>query len=206
MPEAQSTAAPALAGRSRVFDLLLVAAGALAVALASQVAVPLPGTPVPMTLQPFAVLLVGGLLGARRGAASLVFYLALGASGLPVFTPVGAPGLARLLGPTGGYLLAYPFAAALVGWLVARRAGWTGLIAGPLRWDTRQAAREVAHYRAGVAAERASQEAVTDADADAIRGSVPDIVPVLGAGEAGGNGADAGLRRGVAGRVRGRSH
>ena len=82
----------------------------------------------------------------------------------------------------------------------------TGLIAGPLRWDTRQAAREVAHYRAGVAAERASQEAVTDADADAIRGSVPDIVPVLGAGEAGGNGADAGLRRGVAGRVRGRSH
>jgi len=80
----------------------------------------------------------------------------------------------------------------------------TGLIAGPLRWSTRQAAREAEHYRAGVTAERASQEAGTDADADAIRGTVPDIVPVLGAGEASGNGA---RRRGggVAG-VRGRSH
>ena len=118
--------------RSRAIDLLAVVGGACAVALASQVAVPLPGTPVPMTLQPLAVLLVGGLLGARRGAASLAFYLALGASGLPVFTPLGAPGLARLLGPTGGYLLAYPFAAALVGWIVARRPGWTGAIGGPL--------------------------------------------------------------------------
>ncbi|MGA2384429.1 MAG: biotin transporter BioY [Gemmatimonadales bacterium] len=132
MTQATSTAAPALAGRSRALDLVLVATGALAVALASQVAVPLPGTPVPMTLQPLAVLLVGGFLGARRGAASLVFYLALGAAGLPVFTPVGAPGLARLLGPTGGYLLSYPFAAALVGWVVARRAGWPALLAGPL--------------------------------------------------------------------------
>jgi biotin transport system substrate-specific component len=95
--------------------------GAATVALAAQVAVPLPFTPVPMTLQPLAVLVVGGLLGARLGAAALGLYLALGALGLPVFTPVGLPGAARLVGPTGGYLLAYPVAAALVGWLAAGR-------------------------------------------------------------------------------------
>ncbi len=120
------------AGRPRALRLAAALAGAVAVALASQVAVPLPGTPVPMTLQALAVLLVGGLLGPGLGAASLAFYLALGAAGLPVFTPFGASGLARLFGPTGGYLLAYPFAAALVGWVVARRPGWTGLVLGPL--------------------------------------------------------------------------
>ena len=93
--------------------------GAATVAVAAQVAVPLVGTPVPMTLQPLAVLVVGGLLGARLGAAALVLYLALGALGLPVFTPGGLPGAARLLGPTGGYLLSYPVAAAVVGWLAS---------------------------------------------------------------------------------------
>ncbi len=132
MTDAHSTALAAAPARRRALDLALVVAGALAVALASQVAVPIPGTPVPVTLQALAVLLVGGLLGPRRGAASLAFYLVLGAAGLPVFTPFGAPGLARLFGPTGGYLLAYPFAAALVGWTVARLGGWPGLVAGPL--------------------------------------------------------------------------
>jgi biotin transport system substrate-specific component len=71
-----------------------------------------------MTLQPMAVLLVGGLLGARLGALSMILYLAMGAAGLPVFTPtVPLVGIARLLGPTGGYLLAYPIAAFAVGWL-----------------------------------------------------------------------------------------
>jgi biotin transport system substrate-specific component len=93
----------------------LVIAGALLVALAAQVAVPIPGTPVPMTLQPLVVLIVGGLLGPAGGAVSLALYLAMGAAGLPVFTPQGLPGVARLFGPTGGYLLAYPFAAALTG-------------------------------------------------------------------------------------------
>src|SRR5437899_13089304 len=92
-----------------------VVLGALLVAAAAQVAIPLPGTPVPMTLQPLAVLLVGGLLGRWLGASSLLLYLALGAAGLPVFTPVGLPGVARLFGPTGGYLLAYPVAASAVG-------------------------------------------------------------------------------------------
>jgi len=67
------------------YDLVLIAAGSVLVALAAQVAVPLPFTPVPWTLQPLAVLLVGALLGARRGAAALVAYLAEGASGMPVF-------------------------------------------------------------------------------------------------------------------------
>ncbi len=96
-----------------------VVAGAVLVAAAAQVSVPLPGTPVPMTLQPMAVLLVGGLLGARLGALSMILYLAMGAAGLPVFTPtVPLLGVARLLGPTGGYLLAYPLAAWVVGCLV----------------------------------------------------------------------------------------
>jgi biotin transport system substrate-specific component len=77
-------------------------------------------TPVPLTLQNFAVLLVGLLLGSRRGAAALALYLAEGAMGFPVFSPTGPGGLAQLLGPTGGYLIAYPLAA------------WTaGAIAGP---------------------------------------------------------------------------
>jgi biotin transport system substrate-specific component len=93
-----------------------VVVGALVVAAAAQVSVPLPGTPVPMTLQPLAVLLVGGVLGAPLGALSMILYLAMGAAGLPVFTPtVPLLGFARLLGPTGGYLLAYPVAAWVVG-------------------------------------------------------------------------------------------
>src|SRR5216110_2407175 len=98
--------------------VLAVVLGAILVAAAAQVALPLPGTPVPMTLQPMAVLLVGGLLGARFGALSMILYLAMGAAGLPVFTPtVPLFGIARLLGPTGGYLLEYPVAAWVTGWL-----------------------------------------------------------------------------------------
>src|SRR6266568_689307 len=101
------------------FRIAALVGGALIVAGAAQISVPLPGTPVPMTLQPMAVLLVGGLLGARFGALSMILYLAMGAAGLPVFTPtVPLLGIARLLGPTGGYLLAYPIAAFAVGWLV----------------------------------------------------------------------------------------
>src|SRR5437764_2006189 len=96
--------------------VLAVVSGAVLVALAAQVSLPLPGTPVPMTLQPMAVLLVGGLLGGPLGALSMILYLAMGVAGLPVFTPtVPLVGFARLLGPTGGYLLAYPVAAWVVG-------------------------------------------------------------------------------------------
>ena len=101
---------------------------AAAVAAASQVAIPLPGTPVPFTLQPMLVVLAGLLLGPAAGAASMLVYLAAGAAGLPVFTPLGAPGLARFFGPTGGYLLAYP-AAAFVAGALAR-----GVRSLPVRW------------------------------------------------------------------------
>src|SRR5207245_10439364 len=101
-----------------------VVIGAVLVALAAQVAVPLPGTPVPMTLQPMAVLLVGGLLGPRLGTLSMILDLAVGAAGLPVFTPtVPLVGFARLFGPTGGYLLAYPVAAWAVGAVVTGGSG-----------------------------------------------------------------------------------
>jgi biotin transport system substrate-specific component len=88
--------------------------GALVVALAAQVSVPVPLSPVPMTLQPLAVLVVGGVLGAGGGLAALVTYLMMGILGLPVFAG-GASGGIHLIGPTGGYLLAFPLAAGLVG-------------------------------------------------------------------------------------------
>src|SRR3954453_10185107 len=94
-----------------------IALGALLVAAAAQVAVPLPFTPVPMTLQPLAVLVVGGLLGAAAGVSALILYIALGALGLPVFA-AGGSGFMHLLGPTGGYLLAFPVAAGVTGALV----------------------------------------------------------------------------------------
>ena len=104
--------------RTRALGLVL-AAGALA--LAAQFALPIPGTPVPLTLQPLVVVLAGLLLGPADAAAAMVLYLVAGAAGLPVFAPIGAPGLARLIGPTGGYLLAYPLAAAVAGRLGAGR-------------------------------------------------------------------------------------
>jgi biotin transport system substrate-specific component len=94
-------------------------AGVLLVAAGAQASLVLPGTPVPLTFQVPAVLIVGGLLGPGLGAASLATYLVLGATGLPVFAPGGLPGVARLFGPTGGYLLALPLAAAVAG-LAAR--------------------------------------------------------------------------------------
>lgn len=100
----------------RVRDILLIVGGSLLVALMAQVKIPLPFTPVPLTGQTFAVLLVGAALGSRRGAASLLLYLAQGMLGLPVFAG-GAGGLAYLSGPTGGYLIGFVCAAFLVGWL-----------------------------------------------------------------------------------------
>jgi biotin transport system substrate-specific component len=91
-----------------------VALGTAVVAASAQVVVPVPFSPVPMTLQPLAVLAVGGLLGGAGGASALALYLGLGLLGLPVFAGGGA-GLGHVLGPTGGYLLAFPAAAAVAG-------------------------------------------------------------------------------------------
>jgi biotin transport system substrate-specific component len=113
------------AARTDMRTAIRVASVALLAALtaaAAQVSIPLPFTPVPFTLQPMIVLLGGAALGARLGMAAQVLYLAAGIAGLPVFaaSPVLPPGALRLLGPTGGYLMSYPFAAFVAGWLAER--------------------------------------------------------------------------------------
>ena len=94
--------------------------GTVAIAAAAHVSVPLPFTTVPFTLQPLAVLLVGLLLGPSLAFSTLCLYLIEGAVGLPVFQPHGPGGLLQLAGPTGGFLMAYPFVAALAGMLFRR--------------------------------------------------------------------------------------
>src|SRR6201997_820723 len=113
----------------------LVVGASLFVALCARVTVPLPFTPVPLPLQNCGVLIVGLLLGSRRGFAALALYLAEGAMGLPVFNPTGPGGIVQLLGPTGGFLMAYPFVAGLAGFVMERgrktfaRAAVAGLLA-----------------------------------------------------------------------------
>jgi len=119
----QSQTALASTSQLTLRRVVAVVLGAALVAAAAQVTGVIPGTPVPFTLQPLAVLIVGGLLGPSLGASSLILYLLLGAAGLPVFTPIGLPGAARLIGPTGGYLLAYPVAAYAVGRLIGKGDG-----------------------------------------------------------------------------------
>lgn len=105
--------------RSAVTDVALVATLAAFIAVCAQGFVRLPGMAVPITLQTFGVMLAGVLLGARRGAFAVLLYLAVGFAGLPVFAE-GTGGLAVLGKPSLGYLLAFPLAAAVAGWLVTR--------------------------------------------------------------------------------------
>jgi len=114
----------------------LVVGASLFVALGAHLTIPLmPLTPVPLTVQNLAVLLVGLLLGSRRGFAALALYLIEGAAGLPVFNPSGPGGIAQLLGPTGGFLMVYPLVAFVAGFLFERgaktfrRAAMAGLVA-----------------------------------------------------------------------------
>jgi biotin transport system substrate-specific component len=111
-----------LRGESVAIDVLRVAAANILLILCARIAIPLPFTPVPLTGQTFGVLLVAVLLGSRRGMLTCVLYLLEGMAGLPVFQPLGAPGPLRLAGPTAGYLLSYPSAAFVTGWLVERIA------------------------------------------------------------------------------------
>lgn len=117
-----TTLASTLATRSlpavkpATLNVIMTLLGALLVALFAQVAIPLPFTPVPLTGQTFAVLLVGAALGAKRGAASLGLYTLMGGLGLPVF----AAAKSGLSGPTLGYLFGFIVAAWLVGWLAER--------------------------------------------------------------------------------------
>lgn len=98
-----------------------VAVFAIATAFGARVALPLPGTPVPFTLQVVCVILAGAVLGSRLGAASQALYVGVGALGAPIFAAGG--GLPYLLGPTGGYLIAFPVAAYLVGSIAGRSRG-----------------------------------------------------------------------------------
>jgi biotin transport system substrate-specific component len=129
------------ARRSRAFDLAVQAAlvigGSLFVAFCARIYLPIPGTPVPLTVQNLGVLLVGLALGSRRGFLALALYLAEGAVGLPVFSPALSGGFLQLMGPTGGYLIAYPFVAGLTGYIFEHgkatfaRAAWA-CIAGEI--------------------------------------------------------------------------
>ncbi len=111
----------ALAPRATTLaDVTLVAAGGLFIALSAQVVIPLPFTPVPITGQTLAVLLVGASMGTMRGGASALLYLMVGLLGAPIYAD-GTHGWAIVTGASGGYLLAFPFAAALAGWLAEHR-------------------------------------------------------------------------------------
>jgi biotin transport system substrate-specific component len=96
----------------------LSVAATLFVAACAHVSIPLFFTPVPITLQTFAVIVIGMALGPVAGFSTMVLYLAEGAAGLPVFSPAGPGGIAHLLGPNAGFLFAYPLAAAAAGWIV----------------------------------------------------------------------------------------
>ena len=124
--QVNATLVDALVPRADMARGIRVAAVVLITALtaaAAQISFPLPFTPVPFTLQPMVVLLGGAALGSRLGMSSQVLYLLLGIAGLPIFaaSPILPQGLARLMGPTGGYLLSYPLAAFVTGWLAERR-------------------------------------------------------------------------------------
>ena len=116
---AAALAVPAPLAMRRV---VAIGIAALLVAVSAQVVVPVALSPVPMTLQPLAVIVVGALLGPAAGAGALIVYLLAGVAGLPVFS-AGRAGAAWLVGPTGGYLLAFPVAAAVVGAVARSREG-----------------------------------------------------------------------------------
>jgi len=120
-PAASLADAPATRGAAWLRSGGIVLAGTAFVAVCAHVAIPLYFTPVPLSLAPFAVLLLGLVLTPRLAAATLAAYLVEGALGLPVFSPTPAvAGMAHLIGPTGGYLLSYPLAAGLIAWLFRR--------------------------------------------------------------------------------------
>jgi len=137
--------------QERTIDTLrqaaIVVCASFVVAVCAHITIPLmPLTPVPLTVQNLAVLLVGLLLGSRRGFAALLLYLVEGISGLPVFNPTGPGGVAQLFGVTGGFLLAYPLVAFVAGYIFERgsktfaRAAVAGIVAeavlfaGGLSW------------------------------------------------------------------------
>ena len=119
----------------QLMDVGVVVGGSLLMAVCAHVSIPLWFTPVPITLQTFGVILLALTLGGWRSSAAMVVYLSEGASGLPVFSPHGFGGAAQLIGPTGGFLLAYPFAAFAGGWIahhLLQRSRLSAFVAGAL--------------------------------------------------------------------------
>jgi biotin transport system substrate-specific component len=100
----------------------IVICASAVIAVCARIVLPLPFTPIPLTLANFAVLLVGLVLGSKRGFAAAALYLAWGSLGLPVFSPAGPGGIAQLLGPTAGYLWSYPLVASIAGFVAERGA------------------------------------------------------------------------------------
>lgn len=121
MAHTRALADRVIPGEGLAWEILRITAANLLLILCARVAIPLPWTPVPITGQTFGVMLVAVLLGSHRAAITLVLYLLEGLAGLPVFQPFGLPGVARLAGPTAGYLMAYPFAAYVIGWITEVR-------------------------------------------------------------------------------------
>lgn len=124
MTHARVLAERLIPGEGLLWEAARLISANILLALCAQIAFPLPWSPVPFTGQTFGVLLVAVVLGARRAAIVTSLYLLEGAIGLPVFQPFGAPGAARLLGPTAGYLWSYPLVSFITGWL-AERLDWT---------------------------------------------------------------------------------
>src|SRR3954467_4217851 len=108
-------------GNVRVLNAALVVGASLLMAIYAHVSIPLWFTPVPITLQTFGVMLLALTIGGWRASAALVLYLLEGVSGLPVFSPSGPGGIAQLMGATGGFLMATPFAAFVAGYFAERK-------------------------------------------------------------------------------------
>jgi len=122
----------------------IVVCASAVIAVCARLILPLPFTPVPLTLANFGVLLVGLTLGSRRGFAAAALYLAWGAMGLPVFASSGPGSIAQMLGPTGGYLWSYPVVAFLAGWIAERgEPGFTHNLLGAI-------AAEIVLFAAGI--------------------------------------------------------
>lgn len=128
-----------------VQQVAIVVCASAVIAVCARLVLPLPFTPVPLTLANFGVLLVGLTLGSKRGFAAAAVYLAWGAMGLPVFSPVGPGGVAQLLGPTAGYLWSFPVIAFVAGFVAERgKPSFTRNVAGGI-------AGEIALFAMGIA-------------------------------------------------------
>lgn len=110
---------PAVKRQALVYDLMMVLGASIFIALSAQIAIPVPFSPVPITLQTFAVLLTGAFIGSRLGILAVLAYLLEGSLGIPVFAQAHA-GLIHLVGPTGGYFLGFVPAVFITGLLVER--------------------------------------------------------------------------------------